>query len=203
MSDIICVTDRKLCREDFLERIERIALSGPKAVILREKDLSEAEYGKLAEDVMKICRCHNVSLILHSFAKKAVELGADAVHMPLNILRLMSEEEKAGFNTIGASCHSLKEALEAEQLGCTYITAGHIFDTDCKKGTPGRGLEFLTEICRTVSLPVYAIGGISPDNIDMVRSSGAAGGCVMSGLMTCENPAEYLCAFETVHRKDK
>ena len=56
------------------------------------------------------------------------------------------EDAKAYFEEIGVSCHSLEDALEAQQLGATYLTAGHIFETDCKKGLPGRGLDFLTSV---------------------------------------------------------
>ena len=80
----------------------------------------------------------------------------------------------------------------AEALGCTYITAGHVFDTDCKKGLPGRGLPFLEEVCGSVSIPVYAIGGIHEDNVAAVRRSGAQGACVMSTLMQCQDPAACL-----------
>ena len=75
-SDIICVTDRKLCRGDFLEQVERIAEGRPAAIILREKDLSELEYEKLAARVMEICRRADVSCVLHSFAATAARLSA-------------------------------------------------------------------------------------------------------------------------------
>ena len=73
--------------------------------------------------------------------------------------------------------------MEAEKLGCTYITAGHVFATDCKKGLPPRGLSFLKEVCYSVTIPVYAIGGIDENNMEAVRQAGAAGGCMMSGFM--------------------
>lgn len=89
----------------------------------------------------------------------------------------------------------MEDALEAESLGCTYITAGHIFETDCKKGLPGRGLAFLRNVCVSVSIPVYAIGGIHDGNIAAVRGAGAKGACIMSGLMQCEDVKEYLRRF--------
>jgi thiamine-phosphate pyrophosphorylase len=98
----------------------------------------------------------------------------------------MSETQKARFRVIGASCHSVEEALEAQQLGCTYITAGHVFATDCKKGLPPRGLDFLRAVCAAVDIPVYAIGGINSENLQDVMKCGAAGGCIMSGLMRGE-----------------
>jgi len=192
MSDLICITNRKLCSNNFSDQIEMIASAHPKAIVLREKDLSEKEYEQLARQVMQICQKHGTQCILHSFSNVATALGATAVHMPLPLLQKMTPQEKSHFQIIGASCHSLEEAKEAQDLGCTYITAGHIFLTDCKKGLPGRGLPFLEEICKAVRIPVYAIGGISSQNIESVRKTGAAGACIMSGFMRCKTVEEIM-----------
>lgn len=192
MSDILCVTNRLLCHENFLSRIEKIAKAKPVGIILREKDLSEEEYKRLAGEVLTICKEYGVRCILHSFASAAIELNCTALHLPLPILRTLSAQEKERFHILGASCHSIKDAAEAKELGCTYITAGHIFDTDCKKGTPGRGVTFLKEVSENVSIPVYAIGGIQAHNVGEVRKNGAAGICVMSSVMVCEDVEKYL-----------
>ncbi len=192
MFELYIVTNRKLCKEDFLVRLEKLAAEKPSGIILREKDLSAQEYEKLAKSALEICAKHNVRCILHGFAEIARRLEAPALHVPLPLLRGLSEKERRGFLTLGASCHSLEEALEAERLGCTYVTAGHIFETECKKGLPGRGIEFLREICGEVSLPVYAIGGIGAENIGEVKKSGAKGACVMSGAFVCNDPGEYM-----------
>lgn len=175
-------------------RIQQIAACHPAGIILREKDLSLTEYQILADSVMEICVQHSVNCILHSFIDVALELHSDAIHLPLPILRTMKQEEKEQFRIIGASCHSTEDALEAQTLGCTYITAGHVFDTDCKKGLPGRGLPFLQTVCDAVMIPVYAIGGISKDNIVQVRSAGASGVCLMSSLMISEDVPGLLQA---------
>ncbi len=195
MSDILCVTNRHLCQENFLERIAKIASTHPVGIILREKDLSEKEYRELAEKVLKICRKYETLCILHSFANVAKELNCTALHLPFPVLRSLVAEEKNSFTILGASCHSVEEALEAEKLGCTYITAGHVFETDCKKGLPGRGLDFLKNVCENVSIPVYGIGGIAPDNMEEIRKAKAAGACVMSSIMNCEDVQKYLAAF--------
>ncbi len=199
MSDILCVTNRKLCRpseeQSFLRRVKQIARCHPAGIILREKDLPEAEYKKLAKQVLQICDHYETLCILHNFPNAAGELSAAAVHLPLCVLRELSPEKKNGFRILGTSCHSAEEAREAAELGCTYITAGHIFDTACKAGLPGRGIPFLREVCESVRLPVYAIGGIRADNIADVRRAGAAGACVMSGCMQCGDAAAYLAGF--------
>jgi len=192
MSDILCVTNRKLCKEDFLTHIEKIAKENPHGIILREKDLTSDEYLKLARSVMEICKKYNTQCILHSFVDVSKVLNHPAIHLPLPILRKLTEGDKTSFTTIGASCHSLEEAKEAEALGCTYITVGHIFETDCKKGLAGRGLSFLHTICENVTIPVYAIGGIDATNIGSVRMAGASGACIMSSLMNCDDPKQYL-----------
>ena len=196
MSDILCVTNRKLCREDFLTRIEQIAVCHPAGIILREKDMKPEEYKKLAAAVMERCERHGVRCILHSFPDVAISLQADAIHLPLHLLKELSPKQKAHFKILGASCHNVAEALEAQALGCTYITAGHVFETDCKKGLPGRGLNFLRDVCAAVDIPVYGIGGIDADNISMVRDAGAAGACLMSRLMVNENVTEFLKIME-------
>lgn len=192
MSDILCVTNRRLCREDFLARIEKIAASRPAGIILREKDLTEKEYEALAVEVLAICRKYHTPCILHSFAATAKKLGCRALHLPLPRLRGLPAKERENFTVLGASCHSVADAMEAEALGCTYITAGHIFDTDCKKGLPGRGLGFLKEICSSVSLPVYAIGGINAENLAQVKAAGAKGACIMSTAMMCDDVKKVL-----------
>ena len=84
---------------------------------------------------------------------------------------------------IGTSVHSVEDAIFAELHGADYITAGHIFATDCKKGLPGRGIEWLNSICNAVSIPVYAIGGISDANASMLSDCNIAGYCMMSASM--------------------
>ena len=195
MCDILCITNRSLCKEDFLKRIEKIASENPTGIVLREKDLTEKEYKDLAAKVIEICNRYNTPCILHNFTKVAIELKHPYIHLPLHILDNVSAEDRRKFKVLGASCHSVNDAVRAENLGCTYITAGHIFDTDCKKGLPGRGLDFLKNVCESVKIPVYAIGGISSKNIREVKSAGAKGVCVMSGVMMCEDVEEYLGEF--------
>ena len=181
----ICVTNRTLCRDDFLTRIDHIAKKGvADAILLREKDLTEREYLELAEKVLSICKSHNRRCILHTYYKAAKELGCKEIHLPLPLLQKMrGEGEKEWFTTVGTSVHSLKQANLAMHLQADYMTAGHIFETDCKKGLPGRGLSFLSKVVCKSEVPVYGIGGISADNAGQIMETGAAGVCIMSGFM--------------------
>ncbi|MCR5743267.1 MAG: thiamine phosphate synthase [Lachnospiraceae bacterium] len=195
MSDIICVTNRKLCREDFLTRIERIAAAGVAGIILREKDMDPIEYERLAEQVIKMCENYPTKCILHSFTDVALRLNHRAIHLPLGVLGALNDEQRMCFDTLGASCHSAEDAAFASDKGCTYIVAGHVYDTDCKRGLPGRGPGFLQEVSASVSIPVYGIGGIGPQNIGEVRAC-HAGACLMSSLMTTPDVEGLIKAME-------
>lgn len=179
----ICVTNRTLALHPFEEQIARVLATKPYALILREKDLNEADYEKLAEEVRSLCDDSETQLILHSFPDVAAKLGVSALHMPLAKFLAMTDEEKAPFTTRGVSVHSVEDAIFAKRAGATYVTAGHVFATDCKKGLPGRGLDFLRAVCAAVDIPVYAIGGIDEANADSCIAAGAAGVCMMSGYM--------------------
>ena len=181
---LIAVTNRSLSVHPFEEQIERVASRHPRALILREKDLPEEEYRALAERVLAICAAHEVLCILHSYPETALALGCPAVHLPLPLLERYREMVPR-FQAVGSSVHSVFEAKRAEELGAAYLTAGHIYMTDCKKGLAPRGLPFLREVVRAVSIPVYGIGGIGLDEGQLaeVLSCGAAGGCVMSAMM--------------------
>ena len=117
MSDIICVTNRALCRGNFPEQLERVAAAKPAAVILREKDLALEDYTVLARQALEICKRYSVPCVLHSFPQAARELDCAALHMPLGLLAELPEEERRAFRTLGASCHSVEDAVLAQQLG--------------------------------------------------------------------------------------
>lgn len=173
-------------RQAFLARLEQIAAAGPDAIILREKDMEEGDYEVLAVEVQAICHRHAVPFIAHTFAGVAERLHADGLHLPLPILSAMrqgSQAERALPKRLGTSCHSLADVREAEALGCSYLIAGHIYATTCKPGLPPRGLSFLREAIAATKLPVYAIGGITPERLGEVLQAGAAGGCARSSLM--------------------
>jgi thiamine-phosphate pyrophosphorylase len=70
---------------------------------------------------------------------------------------------------IAVSVHSKDEAIKACSLGASFLIAGHIFETDCKKGVVPRGLIFLKEIVNTVKIPVFSIGGITLLNVPEVK----------------------------------
>ena len=185
---LIAVTDSATCPRPLAEQIERLAKLTelrPQAVILRAKALDKAAYRTLALQAQQSCKVTGIPLILHSDWQLAHDLGISKLHLPLALLRQISEYERAYFTWLSTSVHSVGEAQEAQALGATVLIAGHIYTTQCKAGLAPRGLGFLQNVCSAVNLPVYAIGGISFDASQHaeLQANGARGACVMSAYM--------------------
>lgn len=191
---LILVTNRMLCKDDFLQRIQALVKGKPHAIMLREKDLVLEDFEVLAKKVQEICEGAQVPLIINRNITAAAKLNLLNIHLSISDLR-KHQNDLFPFKNIGASVHSVSEAVEAEKLGATYLAAGHIFSTDCKKDVPPRGLPFLKEVCDSVRIPVFAIGGITKDHVRDVLETGAKGMCIMSEAMSCQNPSELVKQF--------
>lgn len=196
-SKILCITNRNLSAGNFENRIESIAKNGPNGIILREKDLKDRDYYSLALKIKAICCKNRVEFIPHTFVDVAITLNCHNIHLPLPILRNTSSSKKKFFTHIGVSCHNIDEIEEAKFLGGTYVTLGHIFKTKCKENLSPKGLDFLQQTVSKASIPIYPIGGITPDNYKDVLRSGVKGFCIMSGLMECPNVNEYISQFKS------
>lgn len=187
---LVCVTARQLCAEPVENRISKLLSNGIDRVILREKDLCREEYADLAEKVLKYNNFDN-RISLHFYPDVCRRLNHKNIHISVQALKDNAEIRKS-VDVLGVSVHSLIEAKAAEALGADYVIAGHIFNTECKKDLPPRGLDFLSEICGKIKIPVYAIGGINDGNISKIMQCGASGACLMSSLMECEEVADYM-----------
>lgn len=186
MCNVVSVTAKPLCKDDFLQRIRKISDSEVQYIILREKYLSEQEYYSLAKEVLSVC--DKEKLIIHNFIGTAESLGIKKIHLPFSAFKELNA--RRNFDIVGTSVHSVDAAAFAQENGADYITAGNIYETDCKKGLKGKGVNFLRNVCEIVDIPVYAIGGINADTAKELKSvnrKNFAGVCVMSLLMQSEN----------------
>ncbi|MHB9314972.1 thiamine phosphate synthase [Fusobacterium polymorphum] len=194
------ITNRKLCENENLERqIEKIFSAYEKKIILknfelvtltlREKDLDKNEYLNLVKKIYPICEKYRIDLILHQNYDLNLDekYKIEGIHLSYDNFKSLNknirEELIKKYKRIGVSIHSLVEAKETEILGASYIVAGHIFETDCKKSLEPRGLKFVENLSSVLTIPIFAIGGINEENSSLVLNSGAFGVCMMSSLM--------------------
>jgi len=104
----------------------------------------------------------------------ALGVEADGVHLGQEDLPVQVARKLAPELLIGASTHSLEQALQAEKNGADYINIGPIFSTKTKEGM-GRSLgpEAISEISPQIKVPFTVMGGINEDNIEQVLAKGA------------------------------
>ena len=194
------ITNRKLCENENLERqIKKIFSAYEKKIILknfeivaltlREKDLDKNKYLNLVKKIYPICKKYGIDLILHQNYDLNLDekYNIEGIHLSYEIFKSLNKNIREKlikkYKRIGVSIHSLEEAKDVENLGATYVVAGHIFETDCKKGLEPRGLNFIKELSSILTIPIFAIGGINEENSNLVLNSGAFGVCMMSSLM--------------------
>lgn len=167
-------------------QLEKCVALHPYAMILREKDMDRQDYRELARHIQVMCRKASVKMFVHSDISAAKYADCGNVHFSMEHFKQMCEEQAdviKRLDCVSVSCHSMEEAVNAVRAGAEQIVLGTIFETECKKGLKGRGLEFVREICANCPVPVYAIGGINEERLLQVMEAGAAGGCMMSGFM--------------------
>ena len=109
MCNVVSVTAKPLCKDDFLQKIQKISDSDTQYIILREKYLSEQEYFNLAKNVLSVC--DKDKLIIHNFPETAVKLGVKKIHLPFGAFKDLKGREN--FDLLGTSVHSTEDAIFA------------------------------------------------------------------------------------------
>lgn len=187
---IFVVTNRHLIKQgNIYEIIEKCALKGADGIFLREKDLNFTELKEMAIGVKKITDKFEIPLIINGNLSVVKEIGAKGFHTSFENYKNMIKKGSSSFNkstnfVIGVSVHKVEEAIAAEMLEADYLIAGNVFETNCKPGLKGRGIEFIQEICSKVKIPVIGIGGINPSNLQDILNGGASGVAIMSYAMS-------------------
>ncbi len=198
---LLVITDRHLARRPLLSLIEEILAAGARWVMVREKDLPEAELAALVRAIVERARRAGAFVVVNTHASVAAACEADGVHLPQGFPIAEARRIVGPGRWVGVSTHNLEEALRAAEEGADYITLSPIFPSISKPGYgPALGLEALREVAQAVPIPVVALGGITPENARACREAGAAGIAVLGSVMTAEDPEAlvraYLSAWE-------
>ena len=190
---LYAITDRQLCAPRTLyDTIHDLLDVGVSAIQLREKDLSDTEFIKLAESLCQLCHTYSAQLFINSRLKIAMKVGADGLHLPGDSasVRKVIEETNRHF-IIGSSVHTLAEAKQREMEGADFITYSPIYPTLSKPGYgPVVGLDGLRNVTEGINIPVFALGGVTSERVSECLNAGAYGIAVMSGVMSPENGAQ-------------
>lgn len=202
------VTDSTLYDEtEFLHRAERALQGGVTLLQLREKNKSTREYIALAEKVHALTKQYHVPLIIDDRVDVALAVDAEGVHLGAEDMTVSMARKILGPDKIiGATAKTVPWALDAAAQGADYLGVGAIYPTTTKVKTVLTSTDTLQKICRAVSIPVNAIGGLNKENMDVLAGIPIAGICVVSAIMKADDPkaaAEALkakaAALQLIH----
>ena len=190
--DLYVITDRhQTGGRPLFEVIEAALRGGVRAVQLREKDLTPRELYPLALDIRQLTQRYGAHLLINDRLDVAHAVQADGVHLTTTSLPTAVARQLLGpERLIGVSTHSSAEVRAAADGGADFLVFGPVFYTPSKVpyGEPV-GLEALRAARSAVNLPILAIGGVKPTNLEQVLAAGADGVAVISAVIAANDPA--------------
>lgn len=189
---LYAVTDRThLNGKTLVEAVEFAIQGGVTCVQLREKNISYNEYISKAVEIREICHKYGVPLIINDNYRVALASGADGVHVGIEDTAVSEIRKNVGDNfIIGATAKTIEQAQKAQKDGADYLGVGAVFPSPTKTNAIRITPEKLTEICKSISIPVVAIGGINLENVHLIKNCGQSGIAVVSALFSQDDIKE-------------
>jgi 8-oxo-dGTP diphosphatase len=158
----------------WLSALERAITTGITRVQLRMREVEPARWRNLVERAVALCRKTGAQVLLNGDVALAHELGI-GVHLRTAQLRQLRERPLPKQFPVAASCHSAVELQTAQRMGCDFAVLGPVCETATHPGVVALGWQSFATLRESVSLPIYAIGGLSPPDIATARAQGAQG----------------------------
>ncbi|MEN8374551.1 MAG: thiamine phosphate synthase [Gemmatimonadota bacterium] len=198
---LIVVTDDELAAPRSTEQVVAACLeAGAPAVQLRDKRSDDGALLGRARGLRALCARHGALFFVNDRADIALACGADGVHLgpddvPPDAVRRVVPD---GF-LIGWSTDSARAAAGAARLGVDYIGCGAVFGTSSKVEAAGEriGPDGLARVVAASTVPVVAIGGITPANAGLALAAGVVGVAAVSALMSAPDPGAVVRALLT------
>jgi len=178
---IIGITDRSYCGDSIIEAVKKAVKGGIRTIQLREKKISDRDFYKEASALTKLGETMGISIFINDRYDIAEATSADGVHLgcedlPLSIVRKLYK----GY--IGKTVKSIAEAIEAEKEGANYVAIGTFYHSNTKPQKKLLSKDILAEIKEVISIPIIAIGGITPENAFDLLNRGVYGIAVSESL---------------------
>jgi thiamine-phosphate diphosphorylase len=198
--------DAILARPNFFGLAVRVmcALGSKGAIQLRTRWLPAARLYELAAALAEAEKSTGCWVIVNDRLDIALASGAHGAQLTSHSLSVAQARIAAPTLPLGASVHSVDEAVAAASAGADWVVAGHVYSTPSHPGQPGRGVELVTAITAVTKTPCIAIGGIQPRHLPALRAAGAHGVAVIRGIWDA-NDAEraafdYVSAYDSHYR---
>lgn len=171
--------------KEFLNYLENSLKNGIKLVQIRAKLLPKNTYKKLATAAIELCHQYQAKVLLNSHIGLVEELNADGIHLPSIDLMRLQKRPLTSSHIISAACHTKEQALQAANLKINLAVICPIFATPSSpKGNP-LGWEKFSALAKLLKIPTYALGGLTPQHLEIARSHGATGIAAIRSVWGC------------------
>ena len=185
---LIAMTDDSHSVHELASKISSIHLLID-YIHIREKSKTAHEILSLL-DLLQQQGVNKEKIVIHDRLDIALKTDNPNIHLPSHGIPVRIVRATYPHLRIGRSVHSLSEAKQAEADGADYVLYGHCFETKCKEGIVPNGVHNLIDIKKELQIPVFAIGGITPERVCQLQEAKADGIAIMSGIFASANPFE-------------
>ncbi|UCG17858.1 MAG: thiamine phosphate synthase [Phycisphaerales bacterium] len=174
-----------LCSGDWYQTAGAAIDGGADCIQLREKNLPDGFLLDRARRLSALCRQRGVLFIVNDRADIAIASGADGLHVGQGDLTVEDARRVLGpAPLVGISTHSVEQARAAADRSPDYVAVGPMFATDTKPRDHVPGPALIAEVRQLTSLPLVAVGGITPENVGAVVDAGARCVCACSAVIS-------------------
>ncbi len=188
---VYLITDRRQAKDgDILAAVAAALDGGIRAVQLREKDLGGRDLFRLAEAMRRLTARYKARLLVNDRVDVAYAAGADGVHLGGGSIPVGEARALLGTRAlIGRSAHGIDELAAAERDGADFATFGPVYATPSKAAYgPPVGVAALAAACAGATVPVFALGGVGPGNMNETLKAGAFGIALISAVVAAADP---------------
>lgn len=168
--------------DEFLNKLENHMLNGTNLVQLRAKELSKEKYIELAHGAIKLGIMHGVRVILNTDIETFKRIDSDGIHLTSEMLMRIPERPLPPNKLVSAACHNKEQLMKAKHLGIDFVTLSPVLPTKTHPDAHPLGWENFSALCKLVDIPVYAMGGMTNQDLPIALLRGAQGIAAISAL---------------------
>ena len=184
LKGLYAITDPELMGLELIEKTEQAILGGIKILQYRNKTTSLEQQEQEASSLCKLCDEHDVLFIINDNVELAIKVNADGVHLGQKDTQLQQARKLLGKNKIiGVTCNNQIEfAQAAQEQGADYVAFGRFFNSLTKPSAPHAELLLLSKARKQITVPIAAIGGITPESAPLPLNEGVDMLAVIQGI---------------------
>lgn len=176
----------------FLGKLKQCLEAGVSLIQLRVKGIDDGAYEQLAREAAKLCKQFNADLIINADPVLVDQVGASGVHLNSDRMMALNERPLPDNKWVAGSCHNETELLHACKIGLDFVVLSPVLATPSHPGEPFLGWEKFRELTEKSTIPVFALGGMHPENVSTAFENGAQGVSVLSPVWNADDISQQV-----------